>query len=73
VCDPADPQRFLLGVECDGDDYRDAATARDRERLREQVLQGLGWKLHRAWSAAWAVDAEGEIARVLEAVAEKTA
>ena len=68
VRDPNDPQRFLLGVECDGADYRDAPTARDRERLREQVLGSLGWRIHRAWSAAWARDPEGEIARVLDAL-----
>jgi len=37
----------LLGIECDGDDYRDAPTARDRERLREQVLAELGWNIQR--------------------------
>jgi hypothetical protein len=68
VRDPQNPSQFLLGVECDGDDYRDAPTARDRERLREQVLATLGWKIHRAWSAAWAHDPEAEIARVFAAL-----
>lgn len=68
VRDPRDPQRFELGIECDGDDYRSAPTARDRERLREELLGSLGWRIHRAWSAAWAHDPEAEIARVLAAV-----
>jgi very-short-patch-repair endonuclease len=68
VRDPRDPARFILGVECDGDDYRDAPTARDRERLREQVLATLGWRIHRAWSAAWARDPAAEIERVLAAL-----
>ncbi len=68
VRDPQHPTQFLLGVECDGDDYRDAPTARDRERLREQVLATLGWKIHRAWSAAWARDPESEIAQVFAAL-----
>lgn len=68
VRDPRDPARFILGVECDGDDYRDAPTARDRERLREQVLATLGWRIHRAWSAAWARDPAAEIDRVLAAL-----
>lgn len=65
VRDAEHPQRYLLGIECDGRDYRDAPTARDRERLREQVLERLGWRVHRAWSAAWARDAEAEVDRVI--------
>jgi len=59
----------VLGIECDGDDYRDAPTARDRERLREQVLGGLGWHIQRAWSADWAQNADAEVERVLAALA----
>ncbi len=66
---PRDPGRFLLGIECDGDDYRDAPTARDRERLREQVLGGLGWHILRVWSADWARNADAEVERVLAAIA----
>jgi hypothetical protein len=68
IRDPHETARFLLGVECDGDDYRDAPTARDRERLREQVLGMLGWRIHRAWSAAWAQDPAAEVDRVLAAL-----
>jgi very-short-patch-repair endonuclease len=58
----------LVGVECDGADYRDAPTARDRERLREQVLGALGWRIHRVWSADWARDPAAEVERVLAAL-----
>jgi very-short-patch-repair endonuclease len=68
IRDPREPGRFLLGIECDGDDYRDAPTARDRERLREQVLGGLGWRIQRVWSADWAHNADAEVERVLAAV-----
>jgi very-short-patch-repair endonuclease len=68
IRDPHQTARFLLGVECDGDDCRDAPTARDRERLREQVLGMLGWRIHRAWSAAWARDPSAEVERVLAAL-----
>jgi hypothetical protein len=68
ICDPHDTARYLLGVECDGDDYRDAPTARDRERLREHVLGALGWRIHRAWSAAWAQDPAAEAERVIAAL-----
>ncbi|MDR1816594.1 MAG: hypothetical protein LBR07_00060 [Puniceicoccales bacterium] len=60
VVDPRDPSRFLLGIECDGDAYRSAGTARDRDKLRHEVLTGLGWRLHRLWLLDWwnAPDAE---------------
>lgn len=53
VVDPERPGRYLLGVECDGASYHRARTARDRDRLREEVLRGLGWTLHRVWSTDW--------------------
>jgi hypothetical protein len=68
IRDPRDRARFALGIECDGDDYRDAPTARDRERLREQVLGGLGWRIQRAWSASWARDPAAEVTRLLAAL-----
>ncbi len=68
VRDAQHPEQFVLGIECDGDDYRTAPTARDRERLREQMLGGLGWRIHRAWSAAWAADPAAEIERALAAL-----
>jgi very-short-patch-repair endonuclease len=71
IRDPQDQGRFVLGVECDGDDYRDAPTARDRERLREQVLGALGWRIQRTWSAAWARDPAAEVERVLAMVDAK--
>ncbi|CAO0823134.1 hypothetical protein DFAR_340017 [Desulfarculales bacterium] len=40
-------------MECDGASYHRAATARDRDRLREKVLRGLGWKIVRIWSTDW--------------------
>ena len=53
VVDPRAPGRYLLGVECDGKTYHSGATARDRDRLRQHVLEGLGWELHRIWSTDW--------------------
>jgi len=47
------PSRFALGIECDGASYHSAKTARDRDRLREQVLRSLGWRIHRVWSQDW--------------------
>lgn len=53
IVDPHAPGRYLLGVECDGKTYHSAATARDRDRLRQQVLEELGWNIHRIWSTDW--------------------
>src|SRR5262249_15144243 len=50
VVDPRAPGRYLLGVECDGATYHSSATARDRDRLRQEVLEGLGWRICRIWS-----------------------
>jgi very-short-patch-repair endonuclease len=68
VVDPASPGRYLLGIECDGSKYHHAAVARDRDRLRQQMLERLGWAIHRVWSPDWYRDRDGTIARLLEAV-----
>jgi len=47
------PGTFLLGIECDGATYHSAPSARDRDRLRQFVLEGLGWNIHRIWSTDW--------------------
>ncbi len=53
IRDPNVPGRYLLGVECDGATYHSAQTARDRDRLRQAVLEGLGWTIERVWSTDW--------------------
>jgi hypothetical protein len=62
------PDAFVLGIEFDGPAYAQAALARDRDRLRPEVLTGLGWRLHRIWSSDWLYRREEEVARLLEAV-----
>jgi hypothetical protein len=64
------PGRFLLGVETDGASYHAAATARDRDRLRQEVLQQLGWRIHRIWSPDWIYRRDEEIARLRQALEE---
>jgi very-short-patch-repair endonuclease len=68
IVDPESPGRYLLGVECDGATYNSAHSARDRDRLREEVLKRLGWRLHRIWSADWLSDPEREILRLESAI-----
>ncbi|MDR2436638.1 MAG: DUF4011 domain-containing protein [Endomicrobium sp.] len=53
VVHPNDPSTYLAGIECDGHNYRKAATATDRNILREKVLGSLGWVILRVWSPAW--------------------
>lgn len=68
IVDPKSPGRYLLGVECDGATYHKAATARDRDKLRQAVLEGLGWTLYRIWSTAWWHDADSEMEKLLSAI-----
>lgn len=72
VVDPAAAGRYVLGIECDGATYHRAATARDRDKLRQLVLEDLGWKLHRIWSTDWWHDAEGEMAKLNAALEENS-
>jgi hypothetical protein len=65
---PAHPGVFALGVECDGYQYHSAPAARDRDRLREQILRGLGWQLHRIWGTAWYRNRQLEEDRLIGAI-----
>lgn len=68
VLDPDHPGRFVLGVECDGAGYHSGRSARDRDRLRQEVLEGLGWRLHRIWSTDWFRNPSREKARLLASI-----
>jgi very-short-patch-repair endonuclease len=65
IIDPARPGCFVLGVECDGATYHSSATARDRDRLRQEVLEGLGWRICRIWSTDWIRNPQRQIEKVL--------
>lgn len=65
---PARPGKFVLGVECDGYQYHSAPAARDRDRLRDMLLVGLGWRLHRIWGTAWHRNRPEEEARLKAAI-----
>jgi len=68
VIDNEIPDRFVCGIECDGASYHLSETARDRDRLRQQVLEDRGWILHRIWSTDWFKDRHGQIERILRLV-----
>ncbi len=65
VIKPDRPDVLLLGIEFDGPAYAQAPTARDRDRLRPEVLGKLGWRLHRIWAADWLHRRDDEVARLL--------
>jgi very-short-patch-repair endonuclease len=73
VIDEEAPGRFLCGIECDGVAYHSSETARDRDRLRQQVLEARGWTIHRVWSTDWFKDRAGQIDRLLALVGETRA
>ena len=64
---PTKPGRMVLAIECDGASYHSSATARDRDRLRQEHLERLGWTFHRIWSPEWFYHREAEIARAVAA------
>ncbi|WP_295405935.1 DUF559 domain-containing protein [uncultured Thiocystis sp.] len=61
VRDPGNPGRYLMGIECDGATYHSGKSARDRDRLRQTILERLGWRIHRIWSTDWFRNPRGEI------------
>lgn len=68
VADPERPGRYMLGIECDGAAYHDALSARDRDRLRQSVLESHGWHIHRIWSTDWFQRPQQELARLIAAI-----
>ena len=68
VYDPDDEGRFLLAVECDGARYHSSRWARERDRLRQIVLEQKGWTFHRIWSTDWFYSRDSEMAKLLDAL-----
>lgn len=67
IVHPDRPGDYLAGIECDGAMYHSALTARDRDQVRQAVLEGLNWKIIRIWSTDFWVNAE----RAMEVVQER--
>jgi very-short-patch-repair endonuclease/Fe-S cluster assembly iron-binding protein IscA len=66
VKDPGKTGHYLLGIECDGATYHSAKSARDRDRLRQSILENLGWKIWRIWSTDWYKNPQAEIKKLVE-------
>ena len=73
IVNPDRAGAYLAGVECDGATYHSSATARDRDKVRQAVLEGLGWSILRIWSTDWFRDRAAVASRInsdLEALLE---
>ena len=68
VHDPDCEGRYILAVECDGARYHSSSWARERDRLRQSVLEGTGWRFHRIWSTDWFYNRDVELQKLLEAI-----
>lgn len=68
VIDDANPGKYLLGIECDGAYYHSSSTARDRDRLRQQVLEDLSWNIYRVWSTDWFKNPRLEFEKLINAI-----
>lgn len=68
VKDQEFPGQYILAIECDGASYHSSRSARDRDRLRQGVLESLGWRFHRIWSTDWFRDPGQELMRTVAAI-----
>ena len=62
-----DSSNYLLAIECDGATYHSSRNARDRDSLRQRVLENMGWKFYRIWSTDWYKNPSVEKERLLKA------
>jgi hypothetical protein len=70
ISDERFPEKYILGIETDGVRYNSTKCARERDKLRQAVLEKMGWKLHRIWSTDWWNNPEREIDKVVEKIEE---
>lgn len=63
---PDYPYGCLLGIECDGAMYHSSKSARDRDRIRQEVLEDLGWSVYRIWSTSWFHSSDKEFEKLVE-------
>ncbi len=64
VMHPDRDGEYLCGIECDGAAYHSHPNARDRDRIRQEILERRGWRIHRIWSTDWYRNRQAEIERL---------
>jgi very-short-patch-repair endonuclease len=69
---PTQPGRYIMAIECDGASYHSSDSARDRDRLRQEQLERLGWRFCRIWSSEWFYNKERAVDKVMAAYEEAT-
>ena len=68
VINPDNPQDYMLGILCDGKNYYETKTTRDREIVQPNVLNSLKWEVIRVWSVDWYENKEKVINRIIERI-----
>lgn len=63
-----EPEKYILGILIDGEYYSSIPTVRDRDRLRIQILENMGWNIYRIWSPEWVIRHSSEIDRLSQAL-----
>lgn len=70
VVDPDDPDKYILGIECDGASFHSAKSVRERDVMRQEFLEKRGWVIERIWSRNWWRNPEREINRIRNKIEE---
>ena len=68
VVDPREHGHYLMGIECDGATYHSARSVRDRDKIRQEILENLGWNIYRIWSPDWFKNPDRERRRLRDAL-----
>ena len=66
VIDPNNEAKYYCGIECDGATYHSSRSARDRDRLRQEILESRGWNIYRIWSTDWFHRRQAQEAKLLD-------
>jgi len=73
IVNPRNNSEYILGLICDGNNYKAAKTVRDREIIQQDVLKMLGWNIHRVWTMDWVENAEKILSEIISAIQQKPA
>ncbi len=73
IVDPERKGRYVIGIECDGVAYHSSPSARERDRLRQSILESQGWFIHRLWGIDFFRRKEQELAKIKAAYDEALA